>query len=114
MKPAEIQILAVDLEDRQKGDRAQLIETHILWVIVIGDFAYKIKKAVRFSFLDFSSRRRRKFFCEREVFLNSRLAPQMYLGVLPVYASGQQFSVERNNGRAVDYTVKMQRMDTAK
>ncbi|MCQ6958731.1 hypothetical protein [Mucilaginibacter aquariorum] len=114
MKSAEIQVLAADLEDRQQTDRARLIETHISWVILIGDFAYKIKKPVRFSFLDFSTCKRRKFFCERELFLNSRLAPQMYLGVFPIYASRKHLSLTNNNGRIVDYAVRMQRMDTAK
>ena len=53
----------------------QIIETHISWVILTGDFVYKIKKPVSLGFLDFSTLERRKFFCEEEVRLNRRTAP---------------------------------------
>ena len=62
----------------------QLCETHISWVFLTGDYVYKIKKPVDFSFLDYSTLERRKDFCEREVALNRRLAPDVYLGVAPL------------------------------
>ena len=52
----------------------ELIETHISWVVLTGDFAYKIKKPVNFDFLDFSTLEKRHIFCEQELRLNSRLA----------------------------------------
>lgn len=63
---------------------ARLIETHISWVLVAGVDAYKLKKPLDLGFLDFSTLERRRFCCEEEVRLNRRLAPQTYLGVVPV------------------------------
>ncbi|WP_167759790.1 bifunctional aminoglycoside phosphotransferase/ATP-binding protein [Massilia horti] len=62
----------------------ELFETHISWVLVAGDEAYKLKKAVRFDFADFSTLELRRHLCEEELRLNRRLAPHLYLGVLPV------------------------------
>jgi len=62
----------------------RLIETHISWVILAGDFAYKLKKPVNLGFLDFSTLDKREHCCREEVRLNSRLAPDIYLGVVPV------------------------------
>lgn len=66
----------------------RLIETHISWVLLAGDHAYKIKKPVDFGFLDFSSLEKRRVCCEEEIRLNRRLAPGIYLGVVPVTATG--------------------------
>lgn len=62
----------------------RLFETHISWVIVLPDRAYKIKKAVRLPFLDWRDEEERQHCCETEVRLNRRYAPQLYLGVVPV------------------------------
>lgn len=64
-----------------------ILETHISWVILTGQYAYKIKKPVLFSFVDFSTLDRRRWFCEEEVRLNRRLAPEVYLGVVPLTGS---------------------------
>ncbi len=70
---------------RGSGDEApRHIETHISSVILSGDFAYKIKKPVNFGFLDFTTLDRRRHFCGEEIRLNSRLAPQIYLDVVPI------------------------------
>lgn len=66
------------------GAPVQLLQTHISWVLLAGDCAYKLKKPVRFPFLDFSTPALRQHFCEEEVRLNRRLAPELYLDVLPV------------------------------
>ncbi|MBP6828174.1 MAG: hypothetical protein KA165_16540, partial [Saprospiraceae bacterium] len=60
------------------------VETYISWVILSPAYAFKIKKPVQFPFLDFSTPEKRKFYCNEEVRLNRRLAPDMYLDVLPV------------------------------
>src|SRR5437868_5964529 len=59
-------------------------QTHISVVFLAGPFVYKIKKPVRPGFLDFSNLDKRRHFCEEEVRLNRRLAPQVYLGVIPI------------------------------
>ncbi len=65
-------------------DSIEVIETHISWVILTGDYAYKIKKAVDLGFLDFATLARREHFCREEVRLNRRLAPDWYLDVVPI------------------------------
>ncbi len=66
--------------------RVTCIETHVSWVFLTGPFAYKVKKPVDFGFVDFSSLERRRRFCEEELRLNRRLAPQLYLGAHPLGA----------------------------
>ncbi|MEO1258602.1 MAG: hypothetical protein AAFZ15_07385 [Bacteroidota bacterium] len=89
----------------------KLVDTHISWVLLAQDFVFKIKKPHHYSFLDFSSLEKRKYFCERELNLNQRLAPAIYLAVVPVVEEGGVFFVEKEKGTIVDYAVKMSRMD---
>lgn len=65
-------------------DSVELVETHISWVFLAGDRVWKVKKPVDLGFLDFTSRERRRFFCQEEVRLNRRLAPDVYLGVVDI------------------------------
>ena len=62
----------------------RLIETHISWIILTGDYAYKIKKPVDFGFLDFSTLEKRRFYCAEELRLNRRFAPQIYLEMVEI------------------------------
>ncbi len=80
----------------------QLIETHISWVLLAGPYAYKIKKPVNFGFLDFSTLALRRHCCEEEVRLNRRLAPDIYLAVVPVTGTGME-----SGGEALEWAVKM-------
>jgi uncharacterized protein len=86
-----------------------LIQTHISFVVVAGDFVYKWKKPVNFGFLNFSTLEMRKFFCERELVLNRRLCPDLYLDVVALRFSGGQYHLG-GNGEVVEYGVKMVRM----
>ena len=63
------------------SDDVRLIQTHISWILLSGEFAYKIKKPVRFGFLDYSDLAQRKEMCDQEVLLNRRTCPDAYLGV---------------------------------
>ena len=63
--------------------RIELIETHISWVILTGELAYKVKKPVNFGFVDFSTLALRKRFCEEELRLNRRFTLSLYLRVVP-------------------------------
>lgn len=84
----------------------QVLETHISWVILTGDFAYKIKKPVDFAFLNYSTLEKRKFYCEEEIRLNQFLAPELYVGVVPI--TGENNSLRMNGkGQAIEYAVKM-------
>lgn len=87
----------------------EVIHTHISVVFLAGDFVYKIKKAVDLGFLDFSTLEKRRHFCAEEVRLNRRLAPSVYLGVVPVTQDGDTPRFE-GSGPVVDWAVKMQRL----
>ncbi len=84
------------------------IETHISWIVLSGDYAYKIKKPVSFGFVDFSSLERRRFYCEEELRLNRRFAPDVYLGLAPIYGSVAAPRLH-GGGVAIEYAVKMRR-----
>jgi len=62
----------------------QVIETHISWVILTGEYAYKIRKPVALGFLYFSSLEQRRFFCEEGLRVNRRTAPELYLDIVPI------------------------------
>ena len=98
----------------EKTTNPSLIETHISWVVLCDRFVYKIKKPVRYSFLDFSTIEKRKFYCEREVFLNKRMTIDIYLDVLPVTEDDQRIVIGNTNGTLIDYCVKMVRIDASK
>lgn len=84
----------------------ELIETHISWVILTGDFAYKIKKPVDFGFLNFSTLEKRHTCCLNELRLNHRLAPAVYLAVVSISGTADK-PVITSSGEAIEYAVKM-------
>jgi aminoglycoside phosphotransferase family enzyme/predicted kinase len=99
--------------DRPPGVECK--QTHISRVFVAGESVYKIKKPVRFSFVDYSTLKLRYQFCQEEVRLNHRLAPRVYHGVLPIFRGRQGFSlgsqaVDQFDPEAVEYAVKMRRL----
>jgi aminoglycoside phosphotransferase family enzyme len=85
-------------------------ETHMSWVFLAGDRVYKLKKPVRFPYLDFSTLARREAACRAELRLNRRLAPDIYLDVLPLVDTGAGLSIG-GAGRTVDWLVFMKRLD---
>lgn len=88
----------------------QLIQTHISWVVLAGDYVYKFKKPVNFGFLDFSDLAKRRWCCEQELLLNRRLCPDIYLGLVKITA-GPDASFQLNgNGAVIEFGVKMKRM----
>lgn len=91
----------------------EVIETHISWVILTGQFAYKVKKPIDLGFVNYVSLERRKHFCDLEVELNRRFAPDLYLGVVPIWETsngikaGQVNEATPPGGLVVEYAVKM-------
>ena len=84
----------------------KILQTHISYIVLTGDYAYKIKKPVDFGFLDFSTLEKRKYYCEEELRLNRRLCPEIYLDVLPI--TKKKDILELNgDGEIVEYTLKM-------
>ncbi len=92
--------------------QVELVQTHISWVLLAGDFAYKIKKPVKLAFLDFSTLAQRQRCCNEELRLNRRFAPDLYLDVLPIFNTPQQPQWD-GPGPAIEYAVKMRRFDDA-
>ena len=88
----------------------RIAETHISWVLLTGPYAYKIKKPVRLSFLDYSTLERRRFFCEEEVRLNGRHAPDLYLGVSTI-AGPPEAPVVDGPGPPLECAVRMRQFD---
>lgn len=88
------------------GRGVRLIETHISWVLLDGEFAWKIKKPVRLGFLDFGDLATRKHYCDEELRLNRRLAPTLYLGVVAIRGSPDAPRLG-GDGDAIEYAVKM-------
>ncbi len=90
--------------DHEVAD-VRVVETHISWVFLTGRFAYKVKKPIKLPFLDFSSAQRRKHFCDEELRLNKRLAPTLYLGVVPIGGTPDAPRIGREP--AFEHAVKM-------
>jgi aminoglycoside phosphotransferase family enzyme/predicted kinase len=87
---------------------AEVLETHISWVLLCQEFAYKVKKPVRLPFVDYSTLERRLHFCQEEVRLNRRLAPTLYLGVSSITGTADQPAVD-GSGEPLEYAVRMRR-----
>jgi aminoglycoside phosphotransferase family enzyme/predicted kinase len=84
----------------------ELIQTHVSSVLLTGDFAYKLKKPVNFGFLDFSTLDKRQHFCAEELRLNQRGASELYLEILPIAQTGDQYQLG-GAGEPVEYVLKM-------
>ena len=87
----------------------RLVQTHISWIFLTGKHVYKVKKPVNFGFLDFTTLQKRKLFCEKELELNKRLAPDMYLEVVPINQSGGKIKI-KGDGETIEYAVKMKEL----
>ena len=90
--------------------QVELVETHISWVLLAGEFAYKLKKPLDLGFLDFSTLAKRRACCEDELRLNRRTAPDIYLEVVPITGSEEAPAIG-GAGAAIEFAVKMRRFD---
>ncbi len=111
MTDLQIRKLIKDRLFNEEYGQAKLVETHISWVLLAQDFVFKIKKPLYYSFLDFSTLTKRKFYCEHELKLNQRLTDGMYLDTVPICKKRDQIIIGADNGEIIDYAVKMKRMD---
>lgn len=91
-------------------DKIELRETHISWVVLTGSYAYKIKKPVDLGFVDYTTLERRRSFCEEELRLNARFAPELYLSVIPITLDEQQAKIN-GSGEVIEYAVRMLQFD---
>jgi len=92
-----------------KPANVRAIQTHISWVFIASPFVFKMKKPVNLGFLDFSTLEKRHYFCQREISLNRRLAPEIYLEVVPIYKTTSSFSLNPE-GEIAEYAVKMKEL----
>jgi aminoglycoside phosphotransferase family enzyme/predicted kinase len=102
--------LAARFSEPHAGPATRIFETHLSWVIVAGSFAWKIKKAVRLDFVDFSTLDARRFYCEEELRLNRRLAPTLYLSVDTIGGTPDQ-PLTGSDGIPIEYAVRMRAFD---
>jgi len=92
-------------------ERVNALETHISRVFLTGKFVFKVKKTITWSLLDYSTLEKRKAYCEKENSLNQEICPELYEGVVPVFADGGKAFFEKPaRGKIVDYAVKMKEM----
>jgi len=107
--PEHIQVLLHPQAYPHPVDRVELVQTHISYVLLAGDFVYKFKKSVDFGFLDFTSPQKRAHSCEQELLLNRRLSPEIYLGLVRVTREREGLVLD-GDGEVVETGVKMKRM----
>ena len=97
-------------------DAVSLIETPISWVLLAGAFAYKLKRPVRYPFIDQRSLEHRRWLCEEELRLNRRFAPELYLEVCPIVTTGSHVQVRLGpvgREKVIEYAVRMLRFEAA-
>jgi aminoglycoside phosphotransferase family enzyme len=103
----------------ESGQHPECIETHMSWVFLVGNQVFKLKKPVRFPFLDFTTLKAREFYCREEVRLNTRLAPGVYLGLMALQWCDGAFALVPEarlhlpaaaSGETVDWLVLMRRL----
>jgi aminoglycoside phosphotransferase family enzyme/predicted kinase len=105
-------LLAFLLEPRSyphKPKRVRIVQTHASYLSLVAPYVYKVKKPVNFGFLDFSTLENRRCFSEREIILNRRLCPRIYLGVVPISLNEGRL-VFGPGDEVVEYAVKMRKL----
>src|SRR5262245_1248677 len=93
------------------GAQVKRIDTHAAVVFLAGDRVLKVKRAVKFPFLDYSTAARRKAACEAEIEINKRYAPQIYRGVVPIRRTPDGRLAIGGEGETVEWAVEMHRFD---
>ena len=96
------------------AETVKLVQTHISYVFIAGDFVYKFKKPVNFGFLDFTTLAKRHHYCQEEIILNQRLCPSIYLGLVALEKTSGGFRLidqgQADKDTIIEYGVKMKRM----
>ena len=103
------QRLIATLLEKYRSHDGNLIETHISWILLVDQYAYKIKKAINLGFLNFSHLETRRFYCLEEVRLNQRLAPHIYIDVISI--GGSLNSPQFDTSPVQEYAVRMHRFE---
>jgi aminoglycoside phosphotransferase family enzyme len=111
--PPYISALLNPSQHENHPEKVELLQTHISYVLIAGPYVYKFKKPVNFGFLDFSTLKKRGHYCLRELELNRRLCPDIYLERVTVTNGADGFKLG-GDGEVIEYGVKMHRLDEAK
>ncbi len=114
MNKKQINALLLSKKMLQSGIKWKLVETHISFVLLGKPLAYKFKKEIKYSFLDFSTLKKRKYFCEQELLLNNRLSKGVYLKVVPILRINNELIIDGKGGKIIEYALQMKRLQEAK
>jgi aminoglycoside phosphotransferase family enzyme len=108
--PTSLELLMDPRAYPHEARAIQLIETHIAWILLTGEFAYKVKRPVTLPFLDLAAPERREFLCREELRLNRRFASDLYVGVCNITADEAGAKID-GTGHVIDHAVKMRQFD---
>jgi len=92
-----------------KPQKVELVQTQMSFILLTGEYVYKIKKPVNLGYLDYTTLEKRHFFCHQELELNRRLCPGAYLAVVPIVEEKGELRIE-GQGQAIEYAVKMKQL----
>jgi len=107
--PEMVQALLDPKAYPEAPQRIELVQTQMSFVFLTDDYVYKVKKPVNLGYLDYTTLGKRQFYCQREVELNRRLCPDVYLGVVPIIQQKGNIYVD-GQGELLEYAVKMRRL----
>ena len=93
----------------ETSQQVELVQTQMSFIFLTDDYVYKVKKPINLGYLDYTTLDKRHFYCQREVELNRRLCPEVYLGVVPI-TQGRGDIIIGGQGEAIEYAVKMRRL----
>ncbi len=110
--PELVQALLAPKAYPDTPQQIELVQTQMSFVFLTDNYVYKVKKPVNLGFLDYTTLEKRHFFCQKEVELNRRLCPDVYLGVVPITRDKGDFLIE-GQGETLEYAVKMRRLPQA-
>ena len=112
MTRTQIETIAHNRAFPDTGENPEIVETHGHFILLSTNYAFKIKKEVHFSFLDYSTIEKRLHFCKREMELNQRLTKGIYIQILPVCQTPSGLRITKEpDGQVVDHALQMHRMD---
>ena len=104
--PEMVQALLDSKAYPDASQRVEMVQTQMSFVFLTGDYVYKVKKPVNLGYLDYTTLAKRRFYCQREVELNQRLCPDVYLGVVPITRDKGNI-LREGQGEVIEYAVKM-------
>jgi len=107
--PSTVKALLEPRAYPHKPQKIELVQTQMSFILLTGEYVYKIKKPVNLGYLDYTTLEKRRFFCHQELELNRRLCPDAYLAVVPIVEGKSVFRIE-GRGKAIEYAVKMKQL----